>query len=178
MSGDNVVRFPFRPDAFARLLLADDAPMDPDGLLVGSFPQVEPDSPLPVGDNAPGAGPFTDEQGRPIEDDLFERNSFTFRVSREDAIMFGLVEPTPEERARMAADTARWRAESAANRAKPGPALTLESLLHHFDLSAAYAAHLLHPECSCDPFDRDGGYVCPWATELGFDTEEARRARS
>lgn len=45
----------------------------PDGgdvaeVIPGEFPQVEPDSPLPVGDNAPGPGPFTDEAGTVILD--------------------------------------------------------------------------------------------------------------
>lgn len=37
-------------------------------VIPGEFPQVEPDSPLPVGDNAPGPGPFTDERGTVILD--------------------------------------------------------------------------------------------------------------
>lgn len=42
------------------------AELDADNVIPGEFPQVEPDSPLPVGENAPGPGPFTDETGAPV----------------------------------------------------------------------------------------------------------------
>jgi hypothetical protein len=42
------------------------------------------------------------------------KNSFAIRISREDAIAFGLEEPTPQEAADRAAEHEQWRIESAA----------------------------------------------------------------
>jgi hypothetical protein len=100
-------------------------------------------------------------------DGVFHRNSIVIPISREMAIDFGLVEPTPEEviaREKQRAETERRVAEQ---RAVPGPELTLGTLLAKLEWSPAYARHWLHPACWCYPFDEDP-LLCSWARELGF----------
>lgn len=96
------------------------------------------------------------------------RNEIAIRISREMAIDFGIVEPTDEERAAMAAESERIRVQVAEQRAKPGPPLTLEALLGMLGWPAEFAEHVLHPACHCDVLD-DDPYLCGWATELGWE---------
>lgn len=104
--------------------------------------------------------------GEPLID--VQHNSIAIRLSREMAILYGLVEPTDEERAQMAADAEQHRVEEAARRAQPGPKLTLEALLERLDWTPEYAQHYLHPACWCTPTSDDPD-LCSWARELGFD---------
>lgn len=60
----------------------------PDGgdvadVIRGDFPQVEPDSPLPTGDNAPGPGPFVDEDGAAVEAPINRLAENLDQLSRE-----------------------------------------------------------------------------------------------
>ena len=105
-----------------------------------------------------------------------KKNSYRFTVSREFAIDMGMVLPTPAEaHARDVAHEA-FLARQAAERAQPGPVLTLDALLAHMGWSAAYAAHLLHPACGCTPTGDDPD-LCSWALELGFTDKELDRDR-
>jgi hypothetical protein len=87
-----------RPTSFVDLVVeagmaeALAAPFD-DAILSGSD--------IPTGD-APASG------GTLL---AFKHNSFAFQISREDAIGHGLVKPTPQERAVMAANSDFWRRE-------------------------------------------------------------------
>jgi hypothetical protein len=99
---------------------------------------------------------------------VFKTNTLNIVVSRELALDMGLVEPTPEEVAARAAQAEAFRREEAAARTKPGPALTLESLLAYLEWPAEFAEHVLHPACSCTPEDHDDPHVCAWGRELGW----------
>ena len=136
-----LVEHPFVPDAFVRL--------------TGDEPVT-----LRNGDSV-------DVEVPPIVDGVFEHNSFAIRVSREMAIDYGLVDPTPEEVAARAAQRAATERSIAEQRAQPGPDLTLHTLLERLEWSPAYARHWLHPACWCYPFDEDP-ILCSWARELGF----------
>lgn len=95
-------------------------------------------------------------------------NSVHLTISRELALDYGLVDPTPEEAARRERELAALRIRQATERAQPGPALTLEALLGFLEWPAGYAEHVLHPACHCTPLDHEDPYVCDWGRELGW----------
>lgn len=90
-----------------------------------------------------------------MSEPTFHANTITFAVSREMALDFGLVEPTPEEAAERAARTARWEGWRARHRAQQatmvaalnetGDAVTTAILALHSSNGSEY------PECQgCD----------------------------
>lgn len=129
---------------------------------LGAFVRLGPDA---FGKDA-GDGQIDVVQ--PVGPELgFEKNAYTIRISREMALDYGLLEPTPEEAAQRAAHAEQVRAKVAEQRAQPGPELTLEAVLEFLRLPAEFAEHLLHPACHCAVLD-DDPYLCGWATELGW----------
>lgn len=96
----------------------------------------------------------------------FERNTIAFNVSREMAVDYGLVEPTPEESAQRAARTAEWKRKDAlrrqadvdmlaALRAKDDPATDAMLDLHQSTGDS-------YPECHGDDFSGYDGERPEW----------------
>lgn len=96
-------------------------------------------------------------------------NTVSMTVPRGMLIGLGMLLPTPEERHQLDLEHEAFLAEQARQRALPAPALTLDAVLAELGWSPAYAAHAIHPACSCD-WTRDDPYLCGWAQELGFTT--------
>lgn len=106
-----------------------------------------------------------------VEEDaqgLFVKNSIAFTISREMALDLGVVEPTLEERVERQVRSTRYAVEEAQRRALPAPEVTVEALLDYLGCSPAYAAHVLHPACSCSRLGAEDPFLCSWAGELGF----------
>jgi hypothetical protein len=90
---------PPRADLFVQLL---------DEQVASAASQPLDDAILTGGDYAPPA----------VSEDPFHRNRFTLVISRGQALDFGLAEPTPQEAADRAAESARWRVKRAAAEAR------------------------------------------------------------
>jgi len=102
-------------------------------------------------------------------------NSMVVRMTREDAILHGLIELSGDELAKEKAERIQRSQvlahESANARALPGPEVTIGRLLAQLGWSAEYAEHRLHPACYC--YESDGETdLCEWAEWLGFTTPD------
>ena len=126
--------------------------------------------------SADDLAPAGDDGDAVLEELKVEKNAITFRISREEAIAWGMVEPTPEEAAELADRAEAFRVRQAAERAIVGPELTLEALLEHLRWTAAYATHRLHPSCWCS-FEEGGVSLCSWASEVGFSIDYDKGGR-
>lgn len=136
------------------------------------FPQV-PEAFVKLGHDATGAltedGQIEVTQPLPPQPGVeVHHNVIAMRISRDTAIMYGLVEPTDAERAEMAARAEAHRIAEAERRAQPGPALSLEALLEFLGWPPSFAEHLLHPACYCTVTLTDDPSLCSWADELGW----------
>lgn len=100
---------------------------------------------------------------------ITHHNSIRLLISRQEAIAYGLVEPTPEEQAEMAARHEAFKVAEAKRRTEPGPPLTLDAILELLGWPAEFAEHLLHPACYCTVTLTDDPALCRWATELGWE---------
>ncbi|MGV8973216.1 MAG: hypothetical protein ACOH10_12915 [Rhodoglobus sp.] len=109
----------------------------------------------------------TNDKKNPVD-----HNTVKFTLSREAALDFGLVEPTPEEATRRNAELTTWRAKRDIERAQPGPPVGLEAILELIGWTPAYATHRLHPACTCTQ-DGEGTWLCDWAITLGFTCRDA-----
>lgn len=154
-----VLPHPLVPDAFVRLSAADFGPSPEGGF--EARPEAwghDPDAAL--------AGSVD-----------FEHNSFAIRLSRAEAIGYGLIEPTDQERAELDDRREALVVQQQRDRAQPGPDVTVDAVLAHIGWTPAYAAHALHPACSCYYFD-DDPLLCSWAVELGFTIDWDAPGRS
>lgn len=102
------------------------------------------------------------------ESPAFERNVIAFRVSREDAIGYGLTEPTPQERVDMAARAEYWRLERAAREVRRAEWFT--AVREAAGPVGAAMVDLHTPgkwgDCKGDGFDEDAGLSWPCKTLL------------
>ena len=105
----------------------------------------------------------------------FKMNSVAFRISREMAIAYGMVEPTPEEAEEIAANTEKFKAEQRDLRA--AFLVSIEELKFHdglsrviFDLHAPSLTDRYMVTCPGDDFSGCEGdppeWPCPTITAL------------
>ena len=86
----------------------------------------------------------------------FERNTIAFNISRDTALILGLVEPTPEEAAEMAANAAEWDRKNARLRQADGAMLAALRAKNDPATNAVLDLHVGtgsdYPECEGDDF--------------------------